>query len=46
MSGPAAIVGKQFKDFDVTNMADKSAGKLSDYVGKGKPVVIDFYTSW
>ena len=31
MSGPAAIVGKPFIDFDVTNMADKS---------EGKPVVI------
>ena len=45
MSGPAAIVGKPFVDFDVTNMADNSEGKLSDYVGKGQPVVIDFYTS-
>ena len=31
MSGPAAIVGKPFIDFDVTNMVSKS---------EGKPVVI------
>jgi len=37
MSGPSALVGKPFVDFDVVNLADGSEGKLSDYVGKGKP---------
>ena len=39
------LVGKQFVDLDVT-LEDGSPGKLSDFVGKGKPVVMDFYTTW
>ncbi|MEG1649460.1 MAG: TlpA disulfide reductase family protein, partial [Rikenellaceae bacterium] len=37
--------GKMFKDFDAVN-PDGSAAKLSDYVGKGKYVLADFWASW
>ncbi len=38
-------VGKMFKDFEGVN--DKGeAVKLSDYVGKGKYVLVDFWASW
>lgn len=36
--------GAQFKDFAVTY--DGKTEKLSDYVGKGKPVLVDFWASW
>ena len=41
----AALVGKPFVDFDV-QIVGGGTGKLSDYVGKGKKVVVDMYTSW
>ena len=37
--------GKMFTDFAVTNSEGKEV-KLSDYVGKGKYVVVDFWASW
>ena len=43
--GCAALVGKPFVDMALV-AEDGSACKLSDFVGKGKPVVIDFYTTW
>jgi hypothetical protein len=39
--GCAALVGKPFVDMELV-AEDGSACKLSDFVGKGKPVVIDF----
>ncbi|MBD5226278.1 MAG: AhpC/TSA family protein [Bacteroidales bacterium] len=36
--------GKKFADFTVTN--DSVSQSLSDYVGKGKPVLVDFWASW
>lgn len=37
-------VGRKFKDFTITN-GDKTQ-KLSDYVGKGKYTLVDFWASW
>lgn len=37
--------GAMFKDFAVTQ-PDGSVKKLSDYVGKGKYVLVDFWASW
>lgn len=37
-------VGSKFKDFEVTY--NDSTFRLSDHVGKGHPVVVDFWASW
>ena len=37
--------GKMFVDFEGVDM-DGNASKLSDYVGKGKYVLVDFWASW
>lgn len=37
--------GKMFIDFDAVN-SDGTAAKLSDYVGKGSYVLVDFWASW
>ncbi len=38
-------VGQKFTDFEMPNPEGKSV-KLSDYVGKGKVVLVDFWASW
>lgn len=38
-------VGTHFIDFEMKDMNDKTV-KLSDYVGKGKVVLVDFWASW
>ena len=38
-------VGHKFKDFSITQL-DGSVKKLSDYVGKGKYALVDFWASW
>lgn len=37
--------GKKFVDFTITS-EDGNQVKLSDYVGKGMPVIVDFWASW
>jgi len=41
----ATAEGKKFTDFSVAQPDGKTA-KLSDYVGKGKYVLVDFWASW
>lgn len=38
-------IGKMFTDFELAD-PDGNMHKLSDYVGKGKVVLIDFWASW
>ncbi|MCI9607695.1 MAG: AhpC/TSA family protein [Muribaculaceae bacterium] len=37
-------VGKKFKDFEITYNGETK--RLSDYVGKGKYTLVDFWASW
>ncbi len=37
-------VGHKFKDFEITH--DGKTQRLSDYVGKGKYTLVDFWASW
>ena len=39
------VAGEMFTDFEVIQ-PDGSVKKLSDYVGKGKYVLVDFWASW
>lgn len=41
----ATAAGKMFTDFEIAG-ADGSVQRLSDYVGKGKYVLVDFWASW
>ncbi|MCR4765219.1 MAG: redoxin domain-containing protein [Bacteroidaceae bacterium] len=41
----ATAVGKQFTDFELKD-PEGNAIKLSDYAGKGKVVLVDFWASW
>ena len=41
----ATYVGKKYKEFEVKTL-DGEVGHLSDYVGRGKKVVVDFWASW
>jgi len=41
----ATAAGQKFIDFEATQ-PDGSIKKLSDYVGKGKYVLVDFWASW
>lgn len=40
----ATSAGKKFTDFEITY--DGKTSRLSDYVGKGQPVLVDFWASW
>ena len=46
MGSPADLVGSNLVDFKLQALDGSDAGLLSDHVGKGKKVVLDFYTSW
>jgi len=40
-------VGQKFADFEVPNgNPDNTTARFSDYVGKGKYVLVDFWASW
>lgn len=41
----ATAVGQKFTDFEMQTPEGKAV-KLSDYVGKGKVVLVDFWASW
>ena len=41
----ATAVGQEFTDFEMLTPEGKSV-KLSDFVGKGKVVLVDFWASW
>lgn len=43
--GKKTAVGQKFTDFEMQDPQGKAI-KLSDYVGKGKVVLIDFWASW
>lgn len=40
----ATAPGNKFVDFTIRN--DSTSQSLSDYAGKGKPVLVDFWASW
>ena len=42
----ATSAGHPYIDFEGVDATTGKAVKLSDYVGKGKPVIVDFWASW
>ena len=44
-SSGSTAVGKKFVDFEVKTM-DGKAGRISDYLGKGDYVLMDFWAHW
>lgn len=44
-SSITAVVGQKFTDFAISQ-PDGSVASFSDYVGKGKYVLVDFWASW
>jgi len=45
-SGAAALVGQPYIDFEFEDLDGGQVHKVSDFVGKGKPVVLEFHTFW
>ena len=45
-AGEATAIGKQYTDLKMPGVEDNEIIKVSDYVGKNKLVLIDFWASW
>ena len=45
MSGGGGV-GAPFTDLEFETVADGKPCKLSDFAGKGRPVIIDLYATW
>lgn len=45
MDAKTAFIGQQFTDFEMADTEGKMH-KLSEYVGKGRWVLVDFWASW
>ena len=44
-NGKNTMVGKKFADFELQTLSGGTK-KLSDFAGKGKVVLLDFWASW